>query len=103
MMTDMRDVLALVERLVDADPDECPTSESVVDLVHDVQGVRAWLDAYEARCARRAAQFAAAGTGSPPVHVLADGGRRRAHDAAVAAARAEVCATVPGFHTALES
>jgi hypothetical protein len=103
MMARMNMVLTLVERMVDTDPDECATSASVVALVHDVQGVRAWLDAYEARCARRAAEFAAEGTGSPAREVLADGGRRRARDASVAAARAEVCGAVPGFHTALSA
>jgi hypothetical protein len=96
-------VVAEVERLVSTDPDACSTADDVAALVHDVQGVRAWLDAYEARCASRAAEFAAAGAGSSPAEVLADGGRRRARDAAVAASRAEVCAAVPGFHTALAS
>jgi hypothetical protein len=96
-------MLELVERLIDTDPGACPTSDDINDLIHDVQGVRGWLDAYEGRCARRAAEFAAAGTGSPAAQALSDGGRRRARDAAVAAARAEVCAAVPGFHTALEA
>jgi HNH endonuclease len=94
---------SLLDRLAATDPARCAAASDVASLVHDVQGVRAWLDAYEARCARRASELAAAGAGAPVGEVLADGGRRRGRDAAVAAARAEVLTDVPAFQAALEA
>src|SRR4051794_22079008 len=94
-------VSLVVERLSGCDPSSCATADEVADLVHDVQGVRGWLDAYEARCAARASELAAAGAGTPVAELLADGGRRRGRDAAVAASRAEICAAMPAFRDAL--
>src|SRR4051794_19114596 len=97
----MTTVVERLAGLVDIDPARCTSAEELAALVHVVQGVRGWLDAFEARCATRVAALAATGVSSPPAELLADGGRRRWRDATVAASRAEVCAAMPAFAEAL--
>ena len=97
----MNSVVEQLRRLVDTDPSACTTSDQLSSLTAETQRLRAWLDAYEVRIARRTSELADSGASGTPTEMLADGGRRRAREAAAAAARAELCAEMPQFETAL--
>jgi hypothetical protein len=86
-------VTALVERLASVDVQGCAGSDEVAGLVGDVGRVRAWLDAFEARCISRAGELAHA--------VLVTEGRRRGREASTVVARAAVCEEMPSLHEAL--
>ena len=82
-------IVALVTALVAADPAMCDR-DALATLVRRAQQVRSWLDALDARIALQATRLA-----EPAAVVLADGGRRSARDAQVAADRALACEVMP--------
>jgi hypothetical protein len=88
----------LVTTLTAADPATCDRGE-LAELVSASQGVRAWLDAFDASVAVRAAALAEEGRCESPGSLLA--GRRSRRDGDAAARRGEVCALLPGLHEAL--
>ena len=77
------------------------SADELAAVVATAGRLRAWLDAFDVRVAVRAAELAAAGSGTPAAETLADHGRRGSREAAGAVARAEVCATMPAFEHAL--
>jgi hypothetical protein len=92
--------VGLASTLAEADPAVCDRAE-LARLVTTSQQARDWLDALDARIARRADQLADLDGGDDPEAVLGGGGRRSGRDAAAAARRGEVCAHLPTVHDAL--
>src|SRR5215204_5139172 len=92
-------VVAEVEHLAGHDPAACDGPE-LDALVVGSGRVRSWLDAYDARLARRAGELRRAGQGAAPAEVLASGGRSR-REAAAIERRAGVLEQLPAIQDAL--
>ncbi len=95
-----RDVRATLELLLDADPAVADRDE-VAALVSTATKMRAWLDAYEMRCARRTSELAAAGRSEPAGSMFVRAGQRSNKDAAKVADRNAVCDQLHAFEDAL--
>src|SRR5262245_35611082 len=95
-------VVELVAQLAVADP-LCCDRDGLADLVRTTQRVRSWLDAFDARIATAGRRLADQGVCEAPASLLAGNGQRSTRDAQAAAARAETCEQMPGFHDALTS
>lgn len=94
-------VVDVVVGLVAADPGSLDR-DGLDRLVDSTQRVRAWLDGYESRIARRARTLADSGSSESAGTLLAHRGRRSQRDADQAERRAVVCEEVPGIQDALE-
>ena len=93
-------IVAVVTELSREDP---ASADRVVlaGIVERSERVRSWLDALDARVARRADELAACGVCEPAPTMLRGGGRRSARDAAAVARRGEVCDVLPAVGAAL--
>ena len=80
---------------------ESVDADGLQRLVRGLGGVRAWVDAFEVRCARRSKVLAARGRCGPAESTLTDQGRRSGRDAAAAADRERVCDQMGSFENAL--
>ena len=94
------DVRAELDRLLDTDP-ACADRDEIAELVSTATKVRAWLDAYEVRCARRTRELADAGRSEPVGSMFARNGQRSAKDAARVDDRNTVCDDFGSFEDAL--
>jgi hypothetical protein len=86
-------VTSEVEHLANADPACCDRDE-LTALVAASGRVRSWLDAYDARLARRATELAAS-------DVLSNGGRRTEREVVATKRRAALCEQFPAVADAL--
>lgn len=94
------DVRAVLDRLLDADPAAADRDE-LAALVATATKMRAWLDAYDVRCARRTAELAQAGRCEPTESMFARSGQRSGKDAAKVTDRNAVCDQLHAFEEAL--
>jgi hypothetical protein len=101
-------VLSDLAELVDRDP-SCEDRPGLRELADRERRVRAWLDAYGVKVARRTRQLAEQERPSAPptenavIASLLDSGCRSGKEAKTATTREGVCADLPGFEEALES
>jgi hypothetical protein len=101
-------VLADLAELVDRDP-ACEDRPGLRELADRERRVRAWLDAYGVKVARRTRQLAEQERPSSPptpnavIASLLDSGCRSGKEAQTTTTREGVCADLPGFEEALEA
>jgi hypothetical protein len=93
-------IAGVVDQLAAADPATCDRA-AIAALVADASRVRGWLDAFEARVARRVAELAAADGGDRPAAVIAGGGRRAGREAAAVERRGAAFELLPQLGEAL--
>ena len=94
------DVRAELDRLLRTDPAVADRDE-VAALVSTATKLRAWLDAYEVRCARRTRELAATGRSEPVGSMFVRAGQRSGRDAARVDDRNMVCDQLDAFEDAL--
>lgn len=94
------DLRAALDRLLDTDPAAADRDE-IATLVSTATKMRAWLDAYEVRCARRTGELAAVGRSEPVGSMFARTGQRSGKDAAKVNDRNMVCDQLDSFEDAL--
>ncbi len=94
------DVRAELDRLLEADPAVADRNE-IAELVSTATRMRAWLDAYEVRCARRTRELSDAGRSEPVGSMFARAGHRSGKDAAKVDDRNSVCDDFDSFEDAL--
>ena len=93
-------IVALATQLAAADPDACDRRDLAV-YVDASSRLRAWLDAFDARCARRAGELADEDGGARGAEVIANGGRRSGREAAAIERRGVAMDLMPELAQAL--
>ena len=82
----VRDVRAVLDALLDADPSGADHDE-LDELIAAAARIGGWLDVFNVRCARRGRELADAGHAASPTTLLGNGGNRSAKEAARIEAR----------------
>ncbi len=88
------------EAVLAADPDVVERDE-LADLVASASRVRAMLDGFDVRCARRSRALADEGRAEPPGSMFNRAGNRSSKQSAAIAERSSACDAMPGFEDAL--
>ncbi len=96
------DVSVELGRLAEADVNAFERAD--LDAAVATSGrVRAWLDGFDVRCARRSRELASTGQAAAPESTLTNRGRRSGREAAAVTSREAVCESMPSFEEALGS
>ncbi len=89
------------EAVLAADPDVVERDE-LAELVASASRVRAMLDGFDVRCARRSRELADEGRAEPPGSMFNRAGKRSSEQSAAIAARSVACDAMPGFEGRVE-
>ena len=88
------------EAILAGDPDVVERDE-LADLIASASRVRAVLDGFDVRCARRSRELADHGRAEPPGAMFNRAGKRSAKQSKEIAERSSACDAIPGFEDAL--